>query len=627
MAEPQKKKYLCSFQDKWCEEEDFKIWVRKVDDITAECKLCRHSFSVKYEGKRALVTHAESQKHKDIEKQQRRTPQITSFFAKRDSSQENLIIAAEVGQVYHSVLHHLSYASLDCGNKMLPKILPDSDIAKKISCGRTKASSITEGVLAPKSQELLLKDLETAHFFSIASDASNKGNKKFFPLAVRYFSATEGIKHGLLDFYKDDNETSAAIATRITGILNENGLSTDNISGYVADNASVNFGKHNSVYQKLKEKNAGLIQCGCKCHIIHNCLKNAMKTMSFDMETLVLKIYSEFSSSAKNATNLASFFEFVEMEYHDVLRHVPTRWLSLLPAVERVLHSWPALRAYFVSEGEDQCNRTVWEAFSAEEPESLPLCYVYFLHNLMGIFHSSVKNLERNEANCTELHPLMEDLRFKLKQRRRDRFYGRSAEVILRNLSSADAKKFREEAAATLTRCITYLEKWYDYEGSIFKLMPVLSLSSPVTWPQIETLVTGLQLDIDTDRLYDEHCVVVHVQGEIAQESSVDQKWVQVLRRLPEGSSEMKKLISFALSIPVSNAYCERVFSLMTQLWSKERNRMTEDLVKAELQVLLNYNMTCGEFYEYLKKNPDLLRAAKRQEKYKFKRRELGGQQ
>ena len=31
--------------------------------------------------------------------------------------------------------------------------------------------------------------------------------------------------------------------------------------------------------------------------------------------------------------------------------------------------------------------------------------------------------------------------------------------------------------------------------------------------------------------------------------------------------------------------------------------------------------------YEYLKRNPDLLRAAKGQHKYKFKRRELGDEQ
>ena len=129
--EPKKKKYLCCFNDRWCKEEGFKIWLRKVDDVTAECSLCYHSFSVKYEGTRALVIYAESQKHKYVVEQQKRTPQLSSFLVKRDSSQENLIIAAKVGQLYHSVSHHLSYASLDCGNKLLPNIYPDSDIARK----------------------------------------------------------------------------------------------------------------------------------------------------------------------------------------------------------------------------------------------------------------------------------------------------------------------------------------------------------------------------------------------------------------------------------------------------------------------------------------------------------------
>ena len=85
---------------------------------------------MKEDERRALVIHAESQKHKYAVEQQKRT-----FLVKRDSSQENLIIAAEVGQVYHSVSHHLSYASLDCVNKLLPNICPDSEI-KSLAVGQ-----------------------------------------------------------------------------------------------------------------------------------------------------------------------------------------------------------------------------------------------------------------------------------------------------------------------------------------------------------------------------------------------------------------------------------------------------------------------------------------------------------
>ena len=38
--EPKKKKYLCCFNDKWCKEESFRIWLRKVDEVTAEYSLC-----------------------------------------------------------------------------------------------------------------------------------------------------------------------------------------------------------------------------------------------------------------------------------------------------------------------------------------------------------------------------------------------------------------------------------------------------------------------------------------------------------------------------------------------------------------------------------------------------------
>uniref|UniRef100_A0A8C4Y930 HAT C-terminal dimerisation domain-containing protein n=2 Tax=Gopherus TaxID=38771 RepID=A0A8C4Y930_9SAUR len=617
-----KKKYYCCYNDNWCKDPDYKNWLRKVDEFTAECILCRQTFSIKYEGRRAVNIHAECTKHKEAVKNQKRTPQIAPFFTKKDAPQVNLVTAAEIGEIYHGVVHHLSYAS-QCGNNMLPRFLPDSEIARKMSCGRTKATSITENVLAPKSQELLLNDLELAGFFSVGSDASNKGNRKFFPITVRYFSKTEGIKYGLLDFYRDNDETSEAIAARISNIIEENGLNINCVSSYVADNASVNFEKHRSVYQKLKQLNDRIIEVGCKCHVIHNCIKNGMKALSFDVESLVLKVYSEFSSSAKKSESLCSFFEFVEIEYKEILHHVPTRWLSLLPAIEQVLQCWPALKAYFISEGEEECVKIVWEAFSEDEQESLPLCYVYFLHNLMGVFYEALKKLECNNASCTELDCVMESLHSKLKRRKEDNFYGRSVQAILCNVSPSNKRKFKEEADKAFSRCIAYLEKWYDFKTSVFKQMSVLSLDNEVKWSDLEKLAEVLRIEIDFDKLFDDYCVLQQVRREIiSKEQKIDQRWVEVFKQIPEsGNSQMFKLVSFTLSIPVSNAYCERVFSLMTQLWSKERNRLSESVVKAELQVQLNYSMSCTDFYEYVKKSPELLKAARSQLKYRFKKK------
>ena len=43
--------------------------------------------------------------------------------------------------------------------KLSPVIFPDSDVAEKLPCGRTKAEALVANVLAPKSKEMLISDL------------------------------------------------------------------------------------------------------------------------------------------------------------------------------------------------------------------------------------------------------------------------------------------------------------------------------------------------------------------------------------------------------------------------------------------------------------------------------------
>ena len=84
-------------------------------------------------------------------------------------------------------------------------------------------------VLLPLAQERLLNDLKNTSF-SIGSDASNKGNKKLFPLVVTHFSAKTGKRSDILDFYEDNNESAESISNKIKSIVVENGLSLNTLS-------------------------------------------------------------------------------------------------------------------------------------------------------------------------------------------------------------------------------------------------------------------------------------------------------------------------------------------------------------------------------------------------------------
>ena len=154
-------------------------WPSKVDDFTANCTLCRQSFSVKYGGKSEVSSHAKSTKHKRTIIVQKQNKTLFAFFVKTNSKEKHLVILAELVSTYHGVIHHHSFVSQDCGNKLLAKLCPESAVASKLSCGRTKAARYVESILGPKAQEMCIQDLKNVFFFSIGTDASNKCNKKF----------------------------------------------------------------------------------------------------------------------------------------------------------------------------------------------------------------------------------------------------------------------------------------------------------------------------------------------------------------------------------------------------------------------------------------------------------------
>jgi len=134
---------------------------------------------------------------------------------------------------------------MDCLNKLNSAMFNDSNTAKKIHCGRTKAEMLTANVLGPKTVRDILKDLsptEGEHepvYFSVATDASNKGNRKMLPVCLRYFNPTDGVQCKLLDFYENSDETANGIHRAIMDCLGKHQLNTECITSYAADNVNV----------------------------------------------------------------------------------------------------------------------------------------------------------------------------------------------------------------------------------------------------------------------------------------------------------------------------------------------------------------------------------------------------
>lgn len=617
-------KRKCVYRKEWQEKYDF-IKKDHSSCYKSYCKLCRKSFGISYGGLNDVKRHYAGLEHRSCERNLKTNQTLQTFLDKENlSSEEEKIVAAEIIHVYHAVKHTISYRSLDCYANLSSVLFSDSKVAVKCTIGRTKAAAIAYNVLGPNSLEHHISYLKNGIYFSISSDATNHGCIKIFPILARYYSPDRGLQICLLDFYEDSNETAIAIHSNLETRLKQLGLDLKNVSSYSADNANVNFGIHHSVYQLLLKDNANLYPSQCAAHMLHNSVKFAIDKCEFDVEHLVLKVYSHLSYHAKRVDKLKSCFEDAGIQYQNILKHVTTRWLSLHPAIERLLKGLPALNMYFMSL-EENCPAALLKYFSEIEKTE---CYLAFFHNVLKLLNETVMLLEKENMLCSEIFEILSNLKAKLTQRISDEFIGFIASNILKQLPISEQMHIKNQLIIWYKNILKYIEDRFDFsKNNILFKMQIFSLKTIFRFDQLVEVLTALSLDnvIDIDELYEEYCQIKEALNIIITERSSNnetnfsyEKWHKLLSQNNNLKSFLK-IFQFIASIPTSNASAERVFSLCNNTWSDNRNRLLIENVKAELQIKVNYTFTCEEFYQYVIHNKRLLKCARSQKKYDFK--------
>lgn len=227
----------------------------------------------------------------------------------------------------------------------------------------------------------------------------------------------------------------------------------------------------------MKQKD--LLQGNCHAHIVHNTVKHALDQLTVDVENVVLKVYGFFSTSAKRRESLKEFCRFCDVEFQEILRHVTTRWLSLNPAITRLMQTWIALKSFFISLGEE-CPQQLQALLklsedSTEEDGDIVEVYLLLCNNILSLFKEVVKKLESDETTCVELYSIMDNFKQKLTQRRDDQFYGHLTKVKLQRLHPRDADMARADFTAFLNTALSYVEKWFNFseDNWLFSLQPL----------------------------------------------------------------------------------------------------------------------------------------------------------
>ncbi|XP_078495454.1 uncharacterized protein LOC144750537 [Ciona intestinalis] len=590
------------------------------------CNICLSVFSISHGGRSDVKDHLATKKHKASIEAAASSSCVTSFFKTTGTNAALAIAAKEATFAYHTATHGQSFKSSDCTSKLVSKLFEP-----KFSLGKTKCESIVVNVIAPMSTDELRKELDLVNFVTVTIDASNRKEVKLVPIVVRYFLPETGVKVKLLQFKSVPGETAAILSEYLLSVLDRTGLK-EKLIGFCADNCNTNFGGikrrgQKNVFFKVKENlKRNIVGIGCAVHIVHNCLQHAVDTLPVCVESLVVKIYKFFYIYTVRVSELKEFCEFVDVEYKRVLQHGNTRFLSLLPALQRILEMFEALKSYFKSQ--ERCPTIISKCFTEPAQE----LYLTFVHGELEYFNKIMLKMERQKTSAVDVANIFMELKFNLHEKKVNNFVPYRAKCLLEKLEKEgeiDVRVFLTEVRDFYEKCESYLNGYSDiYEDVVPHLW--MNLSEDLSWPLIRGSAENInkmfqKQMINVDFLFDEHVLVKKYMSERERNkeswknASLEQKWTQLFQIFSNKSINIpnfQKLVEFVLCLPGTSAPVERIFSIMNNMWSDDRGQMLEQNVKALLTCKINVDLTCTEFYEKIRSNTVLLKKVLSTEKY-----------
>ena len=294
-------------------------------------------------------------------------------------------------------------------------------------------------------------------------------------------------------------------------------------------------------------------------HVLHNATKFAAGKLDIDVENIVLKVYSHFSISASRTQQLKEFCEFVETDTCNLLRHVVTRWLSLLPSIDRILKYWKVLTSYFQSLGEEECPKVLWKCFGDERNGcEVSEIYFLFLSHTLKLFSDAIEALEAKSFSIISVNKLMTDLKHKLERRMKDLFFGYSVNTKLSQLTPDVSKKCKTNFTVFYERARKYLCDRYDFsENSFHNKVSKLGLTSAVLFGEFSDAVKTCNLrDINMDELYEEYGIVEAIISTPEMvDCHSDERYLKLFSKSEFPFRNLKKVSAYIFSIPCSNGH------------------------------------------------------------------------
>lgn len=170
-----------------------------------------------------------------------------------------------------------------------------------------------------------------------------------------------------------------------------------------------------------------------------------------------MKIYSYFYIYTIRVEKFKEICDDIDLQYRKLLGYSKTRWLTFLPALERILKLFHPLKLYFLEE--KKCPTILKDFFNNPFAEAL----LFFVHNQVSTFHKHILKIESHNISMCETFLILKELKLKLSERKPQEFLPINVKRIISKLEkdqSNEVKLFKESVQLFYQTCIEYVNQW-----------------------------------------------------------------------------------------------------------------------------------------------------------------------
>ncbi|RLU25331.1 hypothetical protein DMN91_001487 [Ooceraea biroi] len=611
ITEKQKKSKRKVFKNSWLSIDILKKWLTSHEDN--EKALCTACNKVLLCGKSDLIRHSRTKLHiKNISEGLHITPSASLSKPNiKDEDHVKKVKTAEIKLAAFYAEHNIAFQTLDHMVPLLKDICSDPQVVNDLKLSRRKCTAIIKNVLGKRESHKLITNLKTQKFSILIDESTNITNNKLLCILVKYISLdSKKCMTQLLELISLDATDCSAdkLYSAFEKCLKSKDIPLSNIIGMACDNASVMIGEHNSFMSRLRKEVPALIVLKCICHSSALIASKACSKLPDSCDNLLHAVATYFSGSAKRSAILCEFQTFFDVESRKILKLSNTRWLVLQKCVTRLLENWDVLKHYFYLETIENNNNsavTISNTLNDNAIKAYMLFLKYslnFLNDFNALFQGRqilihklaessehlIKQMGYNFLLPTTLNTISLDVINPSNFLPVTSIYlGSECESFLQSESSEFITEIKSKCLSFYTTAVKEIIQRLPYNDKIFRelkfLNPNVALreESRLTFPDLRHVAKTFQISDITALAYEWRTlpfVFDDAEKTLLANLEIDDMWKNIFQKKKFNNEpffpNLENLVYAVLALPHSNAEAERIFSIVTDMKNKKRNRI-----------------------------------------------------